>query len=97
MISNEILRKLTIEELAALKEQVEKIFEKKMGAVSNEVRYSEISERCKKVLEENNIQTWNQLAKNFTKNEIQQLRNCSSKTLLEIFKALDQRGINLKP
>lgn len=96
MISEDILKKLSIEELASLKGKVDMAFTKKKALVSNEIRFSEISERCKMVLEESEIDTWDQLVGNFTEQDVRHFRGCSSKTVTEILGQLEQRGLSLK-
>lgn len=96
MISEEIFNKLTIEELEDIHRQVQMVLSQKKSQIDNMVQHSEISERCKKVLEENNISTWDQLVLRFSEEELRQWRNCGSKTILEILNELDNRGMKLK-
>lgn len=95
MISEDILKKLSMEELASLKVKVDMAFTEKKAQVSDQIRFSDVSERCKRVLEDHQITTWNQLATYFTEEDIRHFRNCSSKTVTEILDQLKRRGLSL--
>lgn len=96
MISEDILKKLSMEELSTLKLKVDTAFVEKKAVLGNEIRFSDVSERCKSILEEHQITTWNQLATYFTEEDIRHFRNCSSKTVVEILGQLRHRGLSLK-
>lgn len=96
MISIEILGKLSLEELAVLQKEVEMVLVRKRALITNSVQYSQVSERCKKVLQENNIENWDELSEKFTEEELRHLRHCGAKTVLEILNELDERGLKLR-
>lgn len=95
MISEDILKKLSLEELGSLQKEIEMVLSKKKALITNDVRFSQVSERCKKVLEENEIETWDELILKFSEEDLRHFRHCGSKTLLEILNELDQRGLKL--
>lgn len=97
MIGVEILEKLSLEELDVLQKEVEMVLIKKRARITNSVQYSQVSERCKKALQENEIETWDELVRKITEEDLRQLRHCGAKTVLEILNELDERGLKLRP
>lgn len=95
MINKIFFERFTTEELEQLNAYIQKVCNDRENLHSSYISESGVSIRCKILLKELSVETWEQLIC-YSEEDLQRLKNIGTKTLKEIFIELEKRGIKLK-